>query len=112
MPQSDASWWALGIASYCSGQIPPARDALAKAIEMKNSEIEILLFYAMALWKSGDREGARRWYLRAMGQWDDVYLTDDWVCRLRDEAAALLGVTDPPKSTGKQESSTTRSPKP
>ena len=111
-PDSNAAWGALGIASYCSGQIQSAREALMKAIALKNTADDIYMFTSMSLWKSGDRDGARQWYQRAVSQWDEAHATDDWACRLRAEAAALLGVTDHPAATGKKEENPTRPSKP
>jgi tetratricopeptide (TPR) repeat protein len=102
-PDSNTAWGALGIACYCSGQIQSAREALLKALALKNTEFEIYIFTAMCSWKSGDSDGARQFYQRAIGQWDEGLSTDDWACRLRAEAAALLGVADHPMPTGNRE---------
>jgi Flp pilus assembly protein TadD len=77
-PKNNAAWGALGMASYCSGQMQPAREALMRAIPLKNTNDDIYLFIAMTLWKRVDREGASQWYQRAVSQWDEAHSTDDW----------------------------------
>jgi serine/threonine protein kinase len=102
-PESNTAWGVVGVAFYCSDRVQSAREALLKAVALNNSEFEIYMFTAMSVWKCGDRDGARQWYRRAMRQWDETLSSDEWIPRLRAEAAAVLGITDDPSPGGKNE---------
>jgi Flp pilus assembly protein TadD len=107
-PGSAVAWEALGVARYGKGEWRPARQAFEKAIALQPGppeDVETEFLLAMALWRCGDRDGAHQWYERAVQQMDIRSH------RVHGEAAALLGVTGPPKPTGNDEESTARSPK-
>ena len=63
-------------------------------------------FLAMAHWKLGNQEEARRWYDKAVEWTDEHGPGDEELRRFRAEAAELLGVTDaPPEETEPDEKS-------
>lgn len=49
---------------------------------------------AMAHWRLGDEDEARRWYGIAVSWMDAKAPKDEFLIRCRGEAAALLGVSD------------------
>jgi hypothetical protein len=66
----------------------------------------------MAHWQAGQRDQARKWYAQAVDWMEKNKSQDEELRRFRDEAAALLGVSDGPSSTSKTEQSKPRSSKP
>ena len=60
----------------------------------------------------GQKDKARQWYGRAVESMEKNKSQDDELRRFRAEAAALLGVTDHPTSSGKKEENAPRKPKP
>ena len=50
------------------------------------------VFLAMAHWRLGDRDEARKWYDRAVGWMARKKPKEEEIRRFRAEAAALLGV--------------------
>jgi len=123
------SWIILGVAYYRAGDAKAAIEAIEQSMQLSaGGDASGWFFLAMACWRKGDKEKARSWYDKAV-QWmekkpsqDEVPglfparrvamstpvspLTgsqDEELRRFRAEAAALLGVTDHPKSTGKKE---------
>ena len=54
----------------------------------------------MAHWQKGDKDQARQWYDKAVNGMEKNKSRDEDLRRFRAEAAAVLGVTDHPKSTG------------
>jgi hypothetical protein len=58
-------------------------------------------FRAMAHWRLGDKDMARKEYAEAV-RWLDEYAPEDYeLNRIRAEAAALLGIKDPPAAQQK-----------
>jgi tetratricopeptide (TPR) repeat protein/tRNA A-37 threonylcarbamoyl transferase component Bud32 len=83
-------WVALGVASYRAGDPAAAIDFL----DRDGRRTTPALFYrAMALWRLGEREVARRQYEVAARGVADHPSPDPHAVRLRGEAAALLGIT-------------------
>ena len=66
----------------------------------------------MAHQQKGDKDQARQWYDRAAIWMEKNKPKDEELLRFRAEAAALLGVSEDPKSAGKKEGNPTRSSKP
>jgi Flp pilus assembly protein TadD len=105
-PDNGDAWQALGVVDYRAGEWQAAREALEKAAALDPEGVDTKFVLAMALWRCADRDGARRWYERAVRDMDDRSR------RVHAEAATLLGLSDTPKSTIQQEEGTARRPKP
>jgi len=67
--------------------------ALGKSMALGQPDVALFSFYlALARWRLGDKEQARRWYDQAR-QWMDKNRPDDErLRRLRAEAAELFGI--------------------
>ncbi|MFI5456838.1 MAG: protein kinase [Isosphaerales bacterium] len=77
-----------------------------------SSDASARLILAMAHWRVGRKDEASRWYIQAVDGMEKNKLQHADLNRLRAEAAALLGITDHPTSSGKKEENTTRQSKP
>jgi hypothetical protein len=66
-------------------------------------------FLAMAHWHRGEKDRARQWYDKAVDRLEKTPSQNEEPRRFRAEAAALLGVTDRPKSTDNKEDAKQRS---
>ena len=66
-------------------------------------EASVWVFLAMSHWQRGEKHEARSWYDRAIVWMEKNRPKDEELNRCRDEAAALLGLVDKPKSSGKKE---------
>ena len=62
----------------------------------------------MAYWQKGDKKQARHWYDKAVAWMEKNPAKNDDFSRLRDEAAALMGVTAHPEPVEKQKESIPR----
>jgi tetratricopeptide (TPR) repeat protein len=111
---TDADIWnTLGAVRYRAGDWTEAIHALRKAMDLRSGGIaNDWLFLAMAHWQRGDKEAAPRWYDRASAWMDNNHTKDEELTRLRDEAAALLGLADQLKRIGKKEETGTQRSKP
>ena len=96
-------WNTLGVAHYRAGDDwKAAVAALEKSRELrKGGDIYDWFFLAMARWKLGDKEEARKWYDRAVNWMDKNKPNDEELRRFRDEAAALLKIVDDPSAESK-----------
>jgi tetratricopeptide (TPR) repeat protein len=85
-------WWnTLGAAQYRAGDWAAAIEDLNKAIELRNGGDSFDWFFlAMAHWRLGHTEDARKWYDRAAGWMDRHASKDPELRRFRSEAASLL----------------------
>jgi serine/threonine protein kinase/tetratricopeptide (TPR) repeat protein len=93
----------LGVARYRSGQWREAIAALEKSVESATEDDpDVGFFLAMACHRAGDRGVARAGFDRAVG-WMAKRPQSERTRRLHAEAAALLGLADQPKPTGKKE---------
>jgi tetratricopeptide (TPR) repeat protein len=105
----------LATVLYRAGDWRGAILAKEKTIELaKTADAQDWLILAMSRWQLGDTKRARADFDRAL-EWMRQNPTkdkDDELGRLRAEAAALLGVTDNPRSTGKKEDRNPRPSKP
>jgi tetratricopeptide (TPR) repeat protein len=101
-PTDGTIWNTLGAARYRNGDWQAAVEALQKSDELLDgAQLSFNAFFlAMAHWRLGDREQARTWYDRAIAWMDQHNPGDDELKRFRAEAAALLGVKDPPPRKG------------
>jgi serine/threonine protein kinase/Tfp pilus assembly protein PilF len=108
-----AIWNALGVAEYRNTDWRKATEALSKSMELTSGgSAGDWLFLAMAHWQQGDKATARSWYNKAAHWMEERQSQDDELRRFRDEAAALLGVTDFSTSTGKKEGAPKQTSKP
>jgi tetratricopeptide (TPR) repeat protein len=112
-PSAAGYWNTLGVAYDRSGDPEPAIEALEKSIKLgAGGSPADWLVLAMAHWKLGHKDQARKWYTRATDRMGKEESRDEELLRFRAEAAALLGVSDPPKLSGEQEGGTARPLKP
>jgi uncharacterized protein HemY len=96
-PEDYSYWHTLGVAHYRARSWGEAIAALEKSCRLETAtngqgNAWQWLFLAMAHWQLGRQQEARMWYDKS------VELEKVWpeeLCRSRDEAAALLGITDP-----------------
>ena len=91
------AWRALGWAKYRQGDAQGCIEAIEKSMELDDGgDGRHWLFLAMACWKVGRREEARGWYERAAEALPAERVGCQDLYHLRDEAAALLGVSTAP----------------
>jgi tetratricopeptide (TPR) repeat protein len=103
-PKEASFWGTLGTVRYRAGDWTGAIKAKERTIALaKAADARDWLILAMARWQLGDKDQARTDFDRALAWMRDNPTKDDELCRLRAEAAALLGVTDDPKSATKKE---------
>jgi tetratricopeptide (TPR) repeat protein len=112
-PQSGDYWNTLGLAHYRAGGWKAAIEAVEKSIQLRaGGHPSDWVFLALAWWQKGDRDKARSWYDKAVQGMEQNKSQDEDLRRFRDEAAALLGETDHPKSTGNKEKNTQQRSRP
>jgi tetratricopeptide (TPR) repeat protein len=91
--QAARHWYTLGVAQYRAGDWGAARQALEKALQLKQGiDGWGWLYLAMAHWQLGHKEEARAGYDRAVRWGEQHKPAHAEFPRLREEAAALLGV--------------------
>ncbi len=90
-------WNTLGVAEHRAGNGRAALAALEKSMQLrKGGDAGDFFFLAMTHWQLGDKEQARRWYDKAVQWMDQHNPRGEELRRFRAEAAALLGVKEPP----------------
>jgi superkiller protein 3 len=86
-PRSASHWKTLGAAHYRAGNWEESRAALQKSLDLgRRGDSVVGFFLAMAHWRLGHEDEARRWYDRA-AEWMEQSQPAN-----RAEAAQLLGV--------------------
>jgi serine/threonine protein kinase len=86
-------WQALGAARYRAGDTKEALATLEKSRQLNDGGDGIDFFFlAMACWKQGEKDQARRWYDKAMQWMETGRPHDPELLQLRAEAATLLGL--------------------
>jgi tetratricopeptide (TPR) repeat protein len=117
-PDTGYIWNTLGLAHYRNGNWREAVAALEKSMRLGSGGDSFDRFFlAMAHWKLGDKEQARKWYSLAI-QWMEnneqhsrtEELRQD-LARFHAEAATLLGIEDQPTAK-KRKPSNDKAPKP
>jgi Flp pilus assembly protein TadD len=95
-PKSASIANTLGTAYYRAGDWNAAIKTLQNAEGLAGNELFSFnaFFIAMSYWHLGDKDGARRWYDRAVEWMDQRQPKNEELRRFRAEAAALLGVKD------------------
>jgi serine/threonine protein kinase/WD40 repeat protein/tetratricopeptide (TPR) repeat protein len=100
-PKEGTYWNTLGTAHYRAGSSEEAVAALKKSMELRNGGDSFDWFFlAMARWRLGQKDEARKWYEQAV-QWlgqnrKALARSPQWpeeLRRFRDEAEQLLGIT-------------------
>jgi eukaryotic-like serine/threonine-protein kinase len=86
-------WNALGMAYYRAGNWTEAIAALKKAMDLRTGgNSHDWFFLAMAHWKTGNKEEARKWYDQAVEWMEKNQPKIEYLRRFRAEAEELLGV--------------------
>jgi tetratricopeptide (TPR) repeat protein len=89
-----AYWVTLGAARYGAGDWRGAVQALEKAARFPSGNAYAPFLHAMAHWRLGQKDPARRWYERGVAGLE-TQVRDLTPRRLRAEAERLLGVSGP-----------------
>jgi tetratricopeptide (TPR) repeat protein len=90
-PKEGGSWNTLGVAHYRAGNWKAAWAALEKSKELrKGGDAFDWFFTAMAHWKLGDHDAARKWYNQAVAWMDKNQPENEELRRFRAEAEELL----------------------
>ncbi|HET6573304.1 MAG TPA: protein kinase [Fimbriiglobus sp.] len=88
----------LGVAHYRAGNLDEALTALQKSLEIADggdhdyAVCADFFFLAMANWKLGRKDEARKWYDRAVERTVTKEPENEELCRFEAEAAALMGI--------------------
>jgi non-specific serine/threonine protein kinase/serine/threonine-protein kinase len=86
---------ALGIAHYRCADLQASIAALGESMKLQDGgDSRDWFFLAMAHWKLGDKEQARRWYDKAVAWMEKNQPQYTEFRRYRAEAAELLGITE------------------
>jgi Flp pilus assembly protein TadD len=92
-PKAGGYWNTLGVAHYRAGNCNEAIVTLRKSTELDKGGGSLGWFFlAMALWKLGNKDEARKWYDRAVEWGEKNQHQDDELRRFRAEAWDLLGL--------------------
>jgi tetratricopeptide (TPR) repeat protein len=107
-PKSGDAWNVVGEAHFRAGHWDEAIDAIVKAGELRSPAENVTGWFhlAMAHWQKGETVNARAWYDKAAEWMANNRFDNDEFIRLRDEASAMLGVTDGLAVTGNKEKNT------
>jgi tetratricopeptide (TPR) repeat protein len=94
----------LGVACYYAGDWQGAVEGLNNAVQLRKGGTGCdWLFLAMAHWRLGHKDEARRWYEKAETGMDKNRAQDEELRRFHAEAAALLGrATETPRGVTKR----------
>jgi eukaryotic-like serine/threonine-protein kinase len=97
-PRRRAVWNTLGVAYYRAGDWSAAVTALEKSEQLSNDiNAGNEFFLAMAHWRRGHKQQARRCYDNAIQWMDENKPNDKELRRWCNEAAALLGIGEQPR---------------
>jgi tetratricopeptide (TPR) repeat protein len=92
-PKDGDFWNTMGVAYYRAGNWTDAVAALETARELsKGGDAVDWLFLAMAHWRLGHKDEARKWYDQAIRSPQTSTLLEGELPRFRAEAAKLLGI--------------------
>jgi serine/threonine protein kinase/tetratricopeptide (TPR) repeat protein len=89
----------LGVAHYRAGSWNRAIEVLTKSVNLMNGQFESYnsFFLAMAHWRLGEKENARKWCEQAVSWMEKNQPKDEELRRFRKEAVDLIGIPDKPK---------------
>jgi tetratricopeptide (TPR) repeat protein len=86
-------WNTLGVAHYRAGNWKAAVESLTRAADLEEGGTAFDFFFlAMAHWKLGATDEARKWYDRAIEWMDKNAKGNDELRRFRSEAEELLAI--------------------
>jgi serine/threonine protein kinase len=110
-PHNPIAWVALGVAYYRTGQWDAAEGAFHEALRKREFPRRVgrtpaltAFFLAMAQWQCGRQEEARKAYQQAVRRMETSFLARDYLARtIQAEAAALLGIHEPPTAKAKED---------
>jgi tetratricopeptide (TPR) repeat protein len=92
-PEQGAWWNTLGAAQYRAGNPKAAIDALTKAMELRQGgDSWDWFFLAMAHWRLGHKEEARKWYDQSVACMQKSFPHHEELRRFRAEAEELLEI--------------------
>jgi tetratricopeptide (TPR) repeat protein/tRNA A-37 threonylcarbamoyl transferase component Bud32 len=89
-PAEGSFWNTLGAAHYRAGNWTAAISSLEKSQQLQGENGFTFCFLAMAHWKRGDKEKARKWYRQAVQWMQKDQAKDTELCCIGVEAAELL----------------------
>ncbi len=93
--QAGANWNSLGVAHYRAGNWKSGIEALERSMKLNNGGLPFDWFFlAMAHWRQGDKDKARKWCTQAIDWMQKNKSRDQELRRFRAEAEDLLGITD------------------
>jgi tetratricopeptide (TPR) repeat protein len=96
-PENGGYWNTLGVAHYRTGDWRAAIQAVEKSIALTKDGNGVDRFIlAMAHWQLGDKQQARHCYDQAVQWMEKNKPADEELAQFRAEAAALLGLNEPP----------------
>jgi tetratricopeptide (TPR) repeat protein len=92
-PEDGKVWNTLGVAQFRAGKWKESINALQKSKDLrKGGDSFDWFFLAMAHWRLGDKDEARKWYNQGV-QWMEKHQPrNEELRRFRAEAAELLGI--------------------
>ena len=98
-PGVSSVWNTLGVARYRAGDLEGSLAAVRTSIRLSGGgDHTDWFFMAMVLARRGDRDAARPWFDRACRSADRTNALDGELLRFRQEASALLGPDNSPRS--------------
>ena len=90
-PKDRTCWQVLGMAQYRAGDCKASVVALEKSMALrKGGDANDWIFLAMARWRLGDHDGARKWYAQTVQWMEQNHSKDKELGRFREEAEKLL----------------------
>jgi Flp pilus assembly protein TadD len=100
-PNDGISWNTLGVAEYHAKRWQRSVDAFNKAASLSGQEGPADLYYrAMAHSRLGQQDEARLWFHKAVEWKDRKEPHDEFIRRIHDEAADLLGIVESKPNAG------------
>src|SRR5262249_31870935 len=94
-PADGAVWTTLGVAQFRAENWQESINALQKSQEFRKGGDSVAWFFlAMAQWRLGNKDEARRWFDQAVGWMDKNQPENEELWRFRAEAAELLGLKE------------------
>jgi serine/threonine protein kinase/WD40 repeat protein len=95
-PNESNYWNTLGVAHYRAGDWKQSALALEKSLALHGGDHGANHFFlAMARWRLGDQEAARKWYAQGVKWLEKSVPVDEEMVRFQAEAAEVLGLDRP-----------------
>jgi tetratricopeptide (TPR) repeat protein len=103
-PEFAPAWKSLGVASYRASDDATAVTALEKAVQLREGgDSADWFFLAMAQWRLGHKDQARKWHNQAAAWMEKHRPQDEELRRFRAEAERVLEIRSEPKSGKNQD---------